>query len=79
MSRKIPATNSIGLYFHCGRCLGVKPKEVSPSDYSRIEVGWTKLGLQVWCKRCNVNVVHIDFEGMKHPANLAAVEKGARS
>jgi hypothetical protein len=30
-----------------------------------LEVGWTPKGLQVWCKRCERNVLHLDFEGRK--------------
>jgi hypothetical protein len=34
-----------------------------------IEAGWTQLGFQVWCRNHNVNILHVDFEGHKHPAN----------
>jgi len=68
MSRAIPLNNSIGLYFHCSQCLAKKPKGISPREWASLEVGWTKLGFQVWCKRCEVNIVHVDFEGVKHPA-----------
>jgi hypothetical protein len=70
MSRDIPSTKEIKLFFHCRLCLSEKPDGVSAQSYSQIEAGWTELGLQVWCKRHNVNVVHIDFEGQQHPANL---------
>jgi len=59
--------NEIQLYFHCGRCLAEKPSDVSPREWGQLEAGWTKHGFQVWCKRHEVNVVHIDFEGQKHP------------
>jgi hypothetical protein len=68
MSRSIPAANSIKLFFHCGNCMPNKPADQSPSEWSSIEAGWTTLGLQVRCKRCDLNIVHIDFEGQKHPA-----------
>lgn len=68
-------TNSkeISLYLHCGLCVqewkdGKAPGE-SPESYSRLSVGWTAPGLQVWCNRHDCNVVHIDFEGVQHPAN----------
>jgi hypothetical protein len=47
-----------------------KPANQSPRDWGRLEVGWTPIGIQVWCKRHNVNVIHIDLEGTKHPANM---------
>ena len=61
---KLPTNElSIVLYLHCKRCL---EGELSQN----IEVGWTELGLQVWCKNHEINIVHIDFEGQSHPANV---------
>lgn len=60
---------SISSYMHCGLCLEERPEDISPRDFAELEVGWTELGLQVWCKRHGCNVVHIDFEGHKHPAD----------
>ena len=68
----IPKTNEIKLYFHCARCLKDKPSDVSPKDWSKVQAGFTPLGVQVWCNRCNGNIVHIDFEGQTHPANTFA-------
>jgi len=70
MSREIPNTNEIVAFLHCGLCQAEIPDGISPREWKDLEVGWTELGLQVWCVRHEVNVVHIDFEGMKHPANL---------
>jgi hypothetical protein len=69
MARDIPNTNEIAAYMHCGKCLEEKPPDQSPQEWAQLEVGWTQLGLQVWCKRHDCNVCHIDFEGQKHPAN----------
>ena len=44
--------------------------EVSPKYEQQLEVGSTPIGIQVWCLRHDVNVIHVDFEGHKHPANL---------
>lgn len=68
--KKIPVTNEIGLFFHCSKCLEEVPRGASPREYSQLEVGWTKLGLQVWCKRHELNVMHVDFEGAKHRASM---------
>ncbi len=70
MIREIPNGNKIKAYFHCKHCFDQKPASISPREWLRIEVGWTKLGLQIWCMRCECNIVHIDFEGAQHPANL---------
>lgn len=69
-ARKIPKDNAIQMFFHCAKCIEEKPNNVSPREWAQLEVGWTKLGLQVWCRRHERNVVHIDFEGQKHPANV---------
>lgn len=73
-SRPIPATESIGAYMHCSKCFPDRPDGIAPRDWAKLSVGWTELGFQVWCNRCNVNVVHVDFEGCKHPANVSPVE-----
>lgn len=61
--------NEIKMYLHCKLCLEELPSDQSPREYLRVEVGWTTKGLQVWCNRHECNIVHIDFEGKKHPAN----------
>lgn len=71
-SRPIPATNEIKMYFHCRRCLAELPVGQSPQEWSTMEVGATPLGIQVWCKRHQCNIIHKDFEGTKHPANLGS-------
>jgi hypothetical protein len=59
----IPNSNEIQMYLHCGLCLRSNLAQ-------SIEVGWTRLGLQVWCRVHQCNVMHINFEGVKHPANI---------
>lgn len=61
--------NCIETYLHCGLCLNEKPANQSPQQWVQMEVGFTKIGMQVWCKRHDVNVAHIDFQGQRHPAN----------
>lgn len=73
--------NNIGAYLHCGKCLSeCKNKEEirtvqSPKEYSKVSVGWTKKGMQVWCDRHNCNIVNIDFQGQKHPADITRRKK----
>lgn len=69
--RDIPATLCIEGYMHCSICIQEKPDHVSPADYQRLSVGWTEVGLQVWCRRHNVNVAHIDLLGQKINMNTA--------
>lgn len=55
--------NAIRLFFHCGKCIDEKPDDVTPRDWARIEVGWTDRGIQVWCKRHEVQIMHVDSRG----------------
>jgi ribosomal protein L44E len=76
MSRAIPVTNKIALFFHCTNCINKRPDGTSPREWAQLECGWTKLGFQVWCKRCEKNIVHVDFEGVQHKANTTALKSG---
>jgi hypothetical protein len=69
--KTISNDNEITGYVHCGLCLKELPDDQSPAEWCRLNVGWTKQGLQVWCVRHNVNVCHIDFQGQQHPANTS--------
>lgn len=60
---------AIGAYMHCGKCLEELPSGISPQEWASLSVGWTPLGLQVWCNRHECNVLHVDFEGHQHPAD----------
>jgi hypothetical protein len=70
MTGPLPATNEIQQFFHCGLCLKEKPLGVSPREWAQLEVGWTPFGVQIWCRRHECNIAHIDFEGIQHPANF---------
>ena len=67
---ELPNTLAIEAFLHCALCLEERPPDRSPRDWQQLEIGWTAVGLQVWCRRHECNVVHIDFEGCQHPANL---------
>lgn len=67
--QKIPSTNEISAYLHCAKCLEEMPKGTAPRDWARVQAGFTPLGIQVWCNRHECNIVHINFEGLQHPAN----------
>lgn len=55
----------IGAYLHCAKCLEELPEDQSPAEFARLSVGWTRLGLQVWCHRHDLNVINLDFKGQK--------------
>ncbi len=70
MVRELSAENRITSFIHCGQCLKELPAGVSPKEWAQLEAGFTKEGIQIRCKRHGLNVVHIDFEGKQHPANM---------
>jgi len=70
--KKIPNTNCIQSFFLCAQCVAEKPDDQSPAEWARFNVGWTQLGLQIWCVRHDINVCHIDFAGHKFNANATA-------
>ena len=46
----------------------------SLQDYSRLDIGFTSIGVQVRCRRHDANVVHIDFAGQKPTADFRCIE-----
>ena len=46
----------------------------SLQDYSRLDIGFTSIGVQVWCRRHDANVVHINFAGQKPTADFRCIE-----
>ena len=67
-----PSTSlSIVQYMHCRMCLAEMPDGTSPQIWSRLDIGYTKEGIQIWCRRHGCNILHIDFEGQQHPANTS--------
>ena len=70
--------NNIKNQIVCAKCeaeyIAEKPINTSLQEYSLLDVGFTDVGLQVWCRRHNVNVVHVDFGGNKLKADFRALE-----
>ena len=52
---------------------------VSMADYMRLDVGFSEAGLQVWCRRHDANVVHIDFQGHDLPTDFRCVMRAPRT
>jgi hypothetical protein len=73
-TRPIPSELSITTYCHCKQCIDEltqgKVRDISAQDYARLNIGMTNEGFQIWCVRHDCNVAHIDFQGMRHPANM---------
>ena len=51
--------NNIGMYLHCKICASAIPEGESPATHARIAVGWTPAGLQIWCARHDLSLIHI--------------------
>lgn len=47
----------------------------SLQDYSRIDVGFTYRGLQIWCQRHQLNICHINFDGNSLEKDFRCLEK----
>ena len=47
---------------------------MSLADYQRLDVGFTEFGIQVWCRRHDVNVVHVNFGGARFEADFRCLE-----
>jgi hypothetical protein len=48
-------------FMHCADCLAEKPDGISPKDWARLSVGYTSTGMQVWCVRHEINIVHVEW------------------
>ena len=46
----------------------------SLQNYTKLDVGFTDIGIQVWCRRHDANVVHINFNGQKLEADFQCLE-----
>ena len=68
---------SITQYVVCSKCadeLATLSPPQSLQDYATMDVGFTDYGIQVWCRRHKANIVHIDFQGKKLPADFRRLE-----
>ena len=63
----------------CLKCsnefLSGKTDSKSLQEYSKIDVGFTKRGLQIWCQRHQLNICHINFDGKKLESDFRCLEK----
>ena len=68
---------SITQYVVCSKCadeLAALSPPQSLQDYAAMDIGFTDYGIQVWCRRHRANIVHIDFQGAKLPADFRRLE-----
>jgi hypothetical protein len=71
--------NSISHHIVCIKCeaefLAGQTDSASLQSYFQLDVGFTDIGLQVWCRRHDGNVAHIDFEGNTLQTDFRCLEK----
>ncbi len=72
----IAVPNEIVTYFHCSRCRK-EMEEGTLEEFPNYEVGYTKIGIQVWCPRHEINLIHLNFGGHKFPAMLSSKVRAA--
>ena len=70
--------NKITNQIVCSKCeiefMKAETGRRSLQEYSILDVGFTNIGVQVWCRRHEVNVVHIDFDGNRLDADFRCLE-----
>ena len=71
--------NIISHQIVCSKCeaefLAGHTDSASLQSYSQLDVGFTDIGLQVWCRRHDGNVAHIDFEGNALQTDFRCLER----
>lgn len=63
----------------CSKCLDEfasgSTDALNLKAYIRVDVGFTERGVQVWCQRHDLNVVHIDFADARPNADFRCLER----
>ena len=70
MNQSNRSKDQIKLYQRCQSCQAdldtwtVDPNgDTSPREYGRVEIGYTDDGIQAWCIRHEISIVHIQLKG----------------
>ncbi len=66
--------SAIQLYCACRNCEKTRPRKMSRCEYSRLDIGMTATGLQVWCRRCELEVGHFTPEALRSQLGDARCE-----
>ena len=62
----------------CSPCEALRPPSMRISEWHRMVVGPTEGGLQIWCERCDANVLHVQVQIGQSDATQAP-KRGART
>jgi len=63
-------------YFHCAKCGDEVPSNMSISEYSDNDVGFTPYGIEVWCNRHNERVFYFNLTDIWSTLNLLKDVRG---
>ena len=73
--------NNITEHVVCQSCLQEYQNIINPSfalrDFIAIDVGFTEIGIQIWCRKHDKNICHIDFDGQKLESDFRCLEKSS--
>ena len=62
----------------CNKCVEelstLSSTDTNLKNYVKFEVGFTSLGIQIWCIRHNINVCHIDFDNNQLSADFRCLK-----
>ena len=64
MKKNLPLGHSIQSYLVCEDCMkewSETPTRPAHQEVTKLDVGFTEHGLQVWCPKHGINIAHIDF------------------
>ena len=63
----------------CTKCsdefVGGSTDAKSLQEYTKVDVGFTDRGFQIWCRRHELNICHFNFEGLEPEADFRCLEK----
>ena len=69
---------SINSHIVCNECIKelstLPSSDVNLKNFVKFEVGFTKLGIQIWCIRHNINVCHVNFDNNELSADFRCLE-----
>ena len=63
----------------CAKCseefVGGLTDAKSLQEYTKLDVGFTDRGFQIWCRRHELNVCHFNFDSFKPEADFRCLQK----
>ena len=69
---------SINSHIVCNECIKelstLSSSDINLKNFVKFEVGFTNLGIQIWCIRHNINVCHIDFDNNQLSADFRSLK-----